>query len=375
MGKKGWLQKIVLVGLALLLVVVLAGCAAKTAPAPAPAPAPGGTPAPAPAPAPAGKADIKFSTWHVPASAECTTVWEPMLKELEARSNGRITTTTYFGGALGPGPDHFDIVADGLSDMGYFTATWTPGRFPLSDVLSMPVFVGGKEVAVDIGNAMYEKILHQEFQDVKMLNLNGCIQAYFWTTKPVRTLEDVKGLRMRSPGGLQTYMIQALGAEPVFMPLGDVYLSMETGVIDGIVTCPQLYYAFKLYEVANHAVVASFGCVTEGVAMNLDSWNKMPDDLKAIVEEVVTNPFRLTGGLGVEAIDDIMNKLAAAGVNFYELPAAEADRWNSIFADEVVVKWVEQMEAKGMPGKEVLLMYKAELDKHGVAFPAFPKGW
>ncbi|MEW5921909.1 MAG: TRAP transporter substrate-binding protein [Bacillota bacterium] len=365
MGKKELLKKLVLVGLALVMVLALAGCAAKTAPAP--------NEAPAPAPAPAGKAQIKFSTWHVPASAECTTVWEPMLKELEARSNGRITTTPYFGGALGPGPDHYDIVADGLSDMGYFTATWTPGRFPLSDVLSMPVFVGGKEVAVDIGNAMYEKILHREFQDVKLLNLNGCIQAYFWTTKPVRTLEDVKGLRMRSPGGLQTYMIQALGAEPVFMPLGDVYLSMETGVIDGIVTCPQLYYAFKLYEVADHAVVASFGCVTEGVAMNLDSWNSMPDDLKVIVEDVVSNPFRLTGGLNVDAINGIMKKLADAGVNFYELPAAEADRWNAIFAEEVVKKWVDQMEAKGLPGKETLLMYKEELDKHGVAFPAFPK--
>lgn len=319
--------------------------------------------------------NIRFSTWHVPASYECTRVWDPMLQELEDRSNGRINTTTYYGGALGAGPEHYDIVADGLSDMGYFTATWTPGRFPLTDVLSMPVFVGGKDVAVEIGNAMYDRILHQEFEDVKMLNLNGCIQSYFWTTEPVRTLEDVRGLRMRSPGGLQTDMIEALGAEPVFMPLGDVYLSMETGDIDGIVTCPQLYYAFNLFEVADHAVVATFGCVSEGVAMNLDAWERTPDDLKEIIEEVTANPFRLTGGLNVDTIEEIMDSLAAEGVNFYELPGDEAERWNDIFAEKVVLEWVEQMEAKGLPGEETLRMYKEELDQHGIEFPAFPGDW
>lgn len=164
--------------------------------------------------------------------------------------------------------------------MGYFTATWTPGRFPLSDVLSMPVFIGGKEVAVEIGNTMYEKILHQEFTEVKMLSLNGCIQAYLWTTEPVHTLEELKGLRIRSPGGLQTYMIEALGAEPVFMPLGDVYLSMETGVIDGIVTCPPLFHAFKLLGLAYTHQVKGHPRVTLIVS-------RLPLRLQAFLEAIV----------------------------------------------------------------------------------------
>lgn len=362
--KKDTCKIIGLIGLTLVLILYLIGCDPDGAPVDEESET--GEPE---------TMEIKFSTWHVPTSDECTTVWDPMLEELEKRSGGRITTTTYYGGALGAGEDHFDIVADGLSDMGYFTATWTPGRFPLSDVLSMPVFVDGKDVAVEIGNAMYEKILHQEFEEVKMLNLNGCIQSYFWTTEPVQTLEDVEGLRMRSPGGLQTYMIEALEAEPVFMPLGDVYMAMELGDIDGIVTCPQLYYAFSLYEVANHAIVASFGCVTEGVAMNLDTYENTPKDLRAIIEEVTENPFKLTGGLNVAAIEEIMENLSNEGVEFYELPKEEADRWNDLFAEEVVMKWVEQMEAKGLPGKEALMLYKEELDNHGVDFPAYPEDW
>ncbi len=81
-------------------------------------------------------------------------------------------------------------------------------------------------------------------------------------------MEDLKGMKIRSPGGLQTNAIEALGAVPIFMPLGDVYLSMETGVIDGVVTCPALVKAFKLYEVTKHCVPTSFGCVAEGLFVN-----------------------------------------------------------------------------------------------------------
>ena len=320
--------------------------------------------------------NIKFSTWHPPAGEECQNTWTPMLEELQERSGGRITYTPYYGAALGAGPEHYDIVRDGLSDMGYFTATWTPDRFPLTDVLSMPVKVLGKDVAVEIGNEMYERVLHEEFSDdVKVLQLNGCVMSFIWTNKPVRTLEDLKGLKIRSPGGLQTYMIESLGAEPSFIPLGDVYLSMETGVIDGIVTCPMLYKAYKLHELGKHAVVATFGCVSEGVIMNKKFYDKMPVDLQTIVEEVVRNPFELTGGLTEEVIQACMDSMSAEGVEFYELPAEEAERWYDRFSEEVVKKWVGDMDKKGLPGKETLLNFKAVLDEQGVDFPAFPVEW
>jgi TRAP-type C4-dicarboxylate transport system substrate-binding protein len=373
MKKKG----IVIVGsvLFLMLLLIVGGCTASPPAEKPPAETP---PAETQTGEPATEQEvfnIKFSTWHPPAGEECQNVWTPMLEELEKRSNGRITYTTYYGAALGAPAEHYDIILDGLSDMGYFTATWTPDRFPLSDVLSMPAKVLGKDVAVDVGNEMYERMLSPEFSDVKVLSLNGCVSSFIWTRQQVHSLEDLKGLKIRSPGGLQTYMIQSLGAEPVFMPLGDVYLSMETGVIDGIVTCPMLYKAYKLQELGKHAVVATFGCVSEGVVMNKGIWEKMPADLQAIVEEVTRNPFQLTGGLTEEVIQACNDSLAAEGVVFYELPAEEAARWYSLFSEEVVKDWVNNMEQKGLPGKEAILNYKAVLDKHGVEFPSFPPEW
>jgi TRAP-type C4-dicarboxylate transport system substrate-binding protein len=318
--------------------------------------------------------NLRFSTWHVPVGYEVKTVWEPMLEELKKRSKDRIRYTMFAGGALGKGPEHFDIVAKGLSDMGYFTATWTPGRFPLTDVLSLATWVDGKDIATEIGNAMYKRILNQEFPGVKMVELNGCIQSLLWTKKPVRTLEDCKGLKIRTPGGHQTGYIKALGAEPIFMPLGDVYMAMETGTIDGIVTCPPMILGFKLHEVVKHGVVTTFGCVSEGVIMNQESWKKTPDDLKPIIDEVCHNPFQTTGGLTREVYKKMMKEIADKKVELYDLPSKEAERWYERFRDETR-KWVAGLEGKGFKAKEVVRMYNEECEKRGVKVVAFPPEW
>ncbi len=321
-----------------------------------------------------GKIHLKFSTWHPPASREVKTVWKPMLAELERRSNGRITTTLYAGGALGKGPEHFDIVRNGMSDMGYFTATWTPGRFPLTDVLSLAAWVDGKDVAVDIGNKVYKGALEEEFKDVKVIELNGCIQAFLWTRKPVHSLADLKGMKIRAPGGMQTQYIKALGAEPVFMPLGDVYLSLETGAIDGLVTCPPLVLAFKLYEVAKYGVVATFGCVSEGVVMNKKVWEKTPDDLKVMIEEVCGNPFRTTGGLNQAVYKTMIQEIEAKGVKLYNLPPAQEKKWFARFQD-VTKKWVADLEQKGLPAKKTVLVYDQAAMDAGVICVAMPPEW
>jgi len=317
---------------------------------------------------------LKFSTWHPPVSREVKTVWIPMLEALKKKSNGRISYTMYAGAALGKGPEHYDIVKNGLSDMGYFTATWTPGRFPLTDVLSLAAWVDGKDVAVDIGNEMYQRLLNREFPGVKLIELNGCIQAFLWTKKPVRSVEDCKGLKIRAPGGHQTNYIKSLGAEPVFMPLGDVYLALETGTIDGLVTCPPLVLAYKLYEVAKHCVIATFGCVSEGVIVNQKTWNKTPDDLKPIIEQVCGNPFRTSGGLNRDVYKVMMKEIADKGVELYELSTEKQARWFAGFQEETR-KWVKDLEAKGLPAKEAVMTFNEVTQKNGVTCAAFPPEW
>ncbi len=315
--------------------------------------------------------NLRFSTWHPPVSRETKTVWVPMMEEVKKKSGGKIAYTMYPGAALGKAPEHFDIVAKGLSDMGYFTATFTPGRFPLSDVLSLAVWVDGKDIATDIGNAVYNRALKDEFKNVKVLELNGCIQAFIWTKKPIGKMADLKGVKLRSPGGHQTNYIKALGAEPVFMPLGDVYMAMETGTVDGIVTCPPLIQAYKLHEVAKNATVLTFGCVTEGAVMNQNVWNRLPADQKKVVEDVCSNPFKNTGGLTRDDYKAIMKEITSAGVKLNELPKAEAEQWYNRFRD-VTRKWVADLEAKGLPAKKTVAIMNEECEKRNVQLVACP---
>ena len=311
-----------------------------------------------------GTAHIRFSTWHVSGGADVQKLWIPMLEEMKKRSGGKITYTMFSGSALGKGPDHYDIVKTGLSDMGYATLTWTPGRFPLSDVLSAPMICPAKWKGAEIGMSMYDHSLKNEFKDVKTLHINSCVMAHLWTTKPVTSLEDIKGLKIRSPGGLQTLAIKALGAAPIFMPLGDVYLSMETGVIDGVVTCPALVKAFKLYEVAKYGVPVSFGCVAEGLFVNKKFWKKLPEDLKVIVEDVGRNAYKIAGIFDEKWYGATMKEIGEK-IQIRPLEEKESARWNNLFK-HMLEDWALDLEKKGKPGKETLKQLKKELENHGV---------
>jgi TRAP-type C4-dicarboxylate transport system substrate-binding protein len=318
--------------------------------------------------------NIRFSTWHLHDSEEVQTVWVPMLQDLKNRSEGRINYTLLDGGALGAGSEHYDIVARGRSDMGYATLTWTPGRFPLSDVLSLPASIQDKDVATEIGKDMYDRLLHLEFLGIKVLEINGCIDSYLWTKKPVHNLEDIQGMRIRSPGGMQTRCIRALGAEPVFMPMSEVYRAIDNGSIDGLVTCPPMVLSYKLYEVAPCGTSVTFGCVDEGLFMNLESWNRTPADLKLIIEEVCGNPYRSERAMTKASYQMMMQDLEEKGVQLYVLHDDEAERWYSRFQDATRL-WVADMEARGLPAREAVIAFNEECQERGAKCVAFPPEW
>ena len=194
--------------------------------------------------------------------------------------------------------------------------------------------------------------------------------AHLWTTKKVKNIADMKGMKIRSPGGLQTRAIEALGATPVFMPLGDVYLSLETGVIDGVVTCPALVKAFKLYEVADFGVPTSFGCVSEGLFVNNKFWNKVPEDLKLIIEDVGKNAYKVAGIFDEHWYDKTMAGFKDT-IEIEELSADEQLLWDKKFS-EMLATWADELEAKGLMAKKALAMFKGELAKVGVSFNACP---
>lgn len=316
---------------------------------------------------------LKFSTWHPAVSREVQTVWIPMMEQIESESGKKLRYTIYAGGALGKGQAHYDLIKNGMSDVGYFTLTWTPGRFPLSESLSMAMWIDGKDIAAEIGNELYEKALKDEFKDVKLLELNGCVQSFLWTKNPVENLSDLKGLKLRTPGGMQTRYIQSLGAEPVFMPLGDVYSALNTGAIDGVVTCPPLILAYKLYEVIKNGTVATFGCVTEGLAMNHRTWNSLDEYLQKIVAQATRNPFQQFDALTKKSYQAMLEELKANGVILHHLDDAVQQQWYAAF-QQVTRDWVKEQKDPVEAERVVRILAKI-VEKHGSEVVAVPAEW
>ena len=249
------------------------------------------------------------------------------------------------------------------------------GKFPLSEILSMAMWIDGKDTATAIGNELYakEKAIQDEFKDVHLLELNGCIQSFLWTKNPVKSMSDVKGLKIRTPGGMQTEYIKNLGAEPVFMPLGDVYTSLDTGAIDGVVTCPPLVLAFKLNEVVKYGVVATFGCVTEGLAMNKKKWDSLDEKSKAVITKVTQNPFAYTHGLDHKTYAEMIEELKAKGVTLQDLSPETQKEWYASY-QQVTRDWVA---AQKDPAKaeEVVKTLAKIVKEHGSEAVAVPAEW
>lgn len=358
--------KIFLICMVLMLVIslIVGGCAQ-----PAPAPKPTPTPAPVPTPPPVTKINLRFSSQWPEQSPMHKVLFKTVLDEIEQQSNGRITFTLYAGGVLGGGPEQYDIVATGKADMGTTTPGYTPGRFPLTDVLTFPGAYETSNAGQEAAQAIFDRLIYKEYTDTRVLAMDQSQRFHVYTSqKPLKTLDDIKGLKIRSAGGIITPSLQALGAAPIFMSLPEAYLALQTGVVDGALFGPSAGPSFKMQEVLKYALKFKAGYATSIIMVNLDSWKKIPDDLKPIMEKAARK-----FGFGEVSLfnqdDPVMTKaLEGRGGSSYVLPPDEETRWINALKP-VINKWVEDMEAKGLPAKQLLNIAREECQKKNIPFP------
>jgi len=361
-------QKLVTLVLAVAVIVslVVVGCA-KPAQTPTPAPTP--APAPSPAPAPAEKFNLKMTSTFPEQSPIFQNVEKLVIDAITEKSNGRITFTVYGASVLGSGPEQYYLIKIGVADIGVPATGYTPGRFPLTDVFTLPgAFITSKATA-DMVLAVGERILYKEFTDTQPLAFMRAQDFYIYTSdKPVKVLEDLKGLKLRSSGGIITPTIEALGATPVFLDMSDVYLSLETGMIDGAVLGPSAIPTFKLEDQFNHVTKIQLGSSAHVLAINLDTWEKLPEDLKKAVKEGAQGV-----GYGQPAMlaasDQAVTKIFLdRGGTVTTLSPEEKARWINALKP-VVDNWEADLVSKGLPGKELMDIVREECQKRNVSFP------
>lgn len=283
-------------------------------------------------------------------------------KEIEKRTNGRVQVTVFPGGTLTPADKCYDGVVKGISDLGMSVPSYTMGRFPLSEVLDLPLGSKTALVATRLVNDFYKKFKPKEFSDVKIMYFHAHGPGILHTrSKPINKLEDLRGVKIRATG--TTAKVAAhLGATPVAMPMPETYDSISRGVADGVVCPVEALKGWKLGEVVKFST-QDFGAsynMLFFVAMNKDKWNSLPPDIQKIIEQV-NEEWIEKHGRNWDAIDkegyDFIQKL---GNKVIPLSKEENARWAKAM-DPLFDEYVKEKTAKGLPAAEALKFCRERL--------------
>ena len=282
-------------------------------------------------------------------------------REVEARTGGKVRITMFYGGTLTPADKCYDGVVNGISDIGMSCLSYTMGRFPLSEVLDLPLGSQSGTVATRLVNDFYAKFKPKELDDVKVLYLHGHGPGLLHTKSPVRTLEDLKGMKIRATG-TSAKIVTALGGAPVAMPMGDSYDAISRGVAEGILCPVESLQGWKLGEVIK-STTQDFGAaytITFFVVMNKAKWASLPASVQKVFEQVSAEWIGATG-----AAWDEMDKAGAAfaaglGDTVIPLSAEENARWAKA-VEPLFDEYVKEKTAKGLPAAEALAWCRARL--------------
>ncbi len=285
-------------------------------------------------------------------------------KEVEKRTNGAVKINMFPGATLTPADQCYDGVVKGISDIGMSVLSYTKGRFPLSEVIDLPLgYTKGIQVT-RLCNAFYDKFKPKEFDDVKIMYLHGHGPGIFHTKKPVEKMEDLKGMKVRC-SGTSAKVVAALGATPVAMPQNECYDSLQKGVVDGVVSPIETLKGWKFAEVIKSTTQNFGSAYTLGffVAMNKKKWDSLPKDVQQTIEQINKEWIDKTGD-GWDSFDKIGTEFTLSkGNKIIPLSKEEDARWAKTVSP-VLDEYVAAMKAKGLPGEEALNFCKEWLKKN-----------
>ncbi len=292
---------------------------------------------------------------------------EAWAKKLEKDSGGRIVAKMFPGAQMGPPPIYYDAARTGQAEVTWFLSGGTPGRFPLTELINLPYLVGSSEIGTKVLNdkELRSKYLDAEHKGIKLLALLTHQPGQVHTTKKaIRTIEDMKGMRIRFSSPTIRDFIGALGATPVGVPPTEMHEQLQKGTIDGaFIDYGGAGIAFKLggtvkYTTEIYGFVASFG-----LAMNPNFYNRLPADLKKLVDDSMVGIEKAIGE-GWDSIDGPGKKaLTDGGMEPIKLSPAEDARFRKI-GEQVADKTIADLEKKGLPARAVYNMMRELSAKH-----------
>ncbi|HBA53633.1 MAG TPA: C4-dicarboxylate ABC transporter substrate-binding protein [Syntrophorhabdus aromaticivorans] len=289
-----------------------------------------------------------------PAPHKNSVLAEQWCREIEKRTNGRVKITYFPGGTLTPAAQTYDNTVKGIADIGESCFAYTRGKFPLLEVVDLPLGYKNGVVATKLVNEFYKKFQPKELSEVKVLFLHAHGPGILFTKKPVSKLEDVKGMKIRATG-LAAKVVTTLGGAPVGTTMGETYDALRTGVAEGAFAPVEAMQGWKWGEVVRYTIQNFGSAYTTSmfVVMNKAKWNALPPDIQKIFEQVSAE-FAVKQGKVWDEIDKEGYAFAQKrGVKVISLSKQEDARW-AAKVRPLLDEYVANMKAKNLPGDQAL---------------------
>ena len=298
---------------------------------------------------------LRFSHQNPATGLSSINCVDPWLDKIEEVTGDKVKIQRYYGQTLSKGKDMWNAVKMGITDIGWCFHGYWPGMTPLSDVISLPAlpFKTAEEGSAALWN-LYQQFpeIQKEYKDVKVL-LFYTSEPYTLITvdKPVKTIEELKGMKIRMSGGPPTDMVKALGGTPMLIPMPDNYISLQKGVIDGMGAPWEAINVWRFYEVVNYYTEVPFPAVYFSISMNKRKWDSLSKEVQDAIMSVSgefgskywgKNFFDKMKDEGINKVKD-----QGHGDNIISLTDEERERWIKVGGEPIWDAWVKKMEKSG----------------------------
>jgi TRAP-type C4-dicarboxylate transport system substrate-binding protein len=317
---------------------------------------------------------LKFHTFMAPQSNVWLNMHKAWMNKVEKDSGGRIKFEAYPAMQLGGTPVQlYDQARDGVVDIVWTLPGNTAGRFPRVEVFELPFMMTNAEATSKAYWEYVQTMAPDEFKETQLIALHvhgpGAIHT---VDKPVRSVADLKGLKMRAPTRQVTKLMGALGAIPVGMPLPGIPDALSKGTINGAVIPWEVVPAVKVNELTKfHAEFdPAGGCLyttTFVMAMNKAKYNSLPPDLKKIIDD--NSGIETSGWLGkVQQEGDVPGRKTASDRNntIFTVGPVEAQEFRRK-SRALEIEWLEDMNKRGYDGRKLLDTARSLIEKHSKA--------
>lgn len=302
--------------------------------------------------------ELKLAHFMPPKHIQHRTNFVPFAKRVAELSGGEVTIKIYPSGTLGGPKQLYDAAKTGITDIAFVIPSYLTGRFVRSSSLELPfIFVSGTNMTAAVYD-VYDKYLADDFKDVKMLYMYATGTGQLHSAEaPIMKASDLKGMKIRTPNSLMTTALKKLGANPVGMPIPKLAVSLEKGVINGVLTPYSAITDFRLFDLVDSVTKVNMYVTFMVVVMNKNKFNSLsPRGQKAILEA-----GGMKWGMKVTrnyAEHDLftLNKIRTDSkikIKLLDMPEGEVMKMKQALKG-MYADWVADASKKGVPAQEIL---------------------